>query len=110
VFRSGKRGQSVLHHGCLSELLGPHPPRLTTHVLPCLHMALTPPFNFFSFFEGGNFFFIGFGFAWLIAPGIFRGNCPLGNFKGRYAGRIGRHNWTTCSRSANIVISTTYYY
>jgi hypothetical protein len=27
---SGQRGQFVLHHGCLSELLGPHPPRLTT--------------------------------------------------------------------------------
>jgi hypothetical protein len=27
---SGKRGQFVMHHGCLSELLGPHPPRLTT--------------------------------------------------------------------------------
>ena len=37
-----------------------------------------------------NFFFFGFSFAWLIGPGIFRGNCPLGNFKGRYAGRIGR--------------------
>jgi hypothetical protein len=34
-----------------------------------------------------------FGFAWLIGPGIFRGNCPLGNFKGRYAGRIGRQDW-----------------
>jgi hypothetical protein len=36
---------------------------------------------------------IGFGFAWLIGPGIFRGNCPCGNFKGRYAGRIGRQDW-----------------
>ena len=27
---SGQRGQFVLHHGCLSELLGPNPPRLTT--------------------------------------------------------------------------------
>jgi hypothetical protein len=24
---------------------------------------------------------------------IFRGNCPFGNFKGRYAGRIGRQDW-----------------
>jgi hypothetical protein len=31
--------------------------------------------------------------AWLIGPGIFRGNCPCGNFKGRYAGRIGRQDW-----------------
>jgi hypothetical protein len=30
---------------------------------------------------------IGFGFAWLIGPGIFRGNCPLGSFKGRYIGK-----------------------
>jgi hypothetical protein len=37
---------------------------------------------------------IGFGFAWLIGPGIFRGNCPCGNFKGRYAGRIGRQDIT----------------
>jgi hypothetical protein len=29
----------------------------------------------------------------LIGPGIFRGNCPLGNFKGRYAGRIGKQDW-----------------
>ena len=29
---SGQRGQFVLHHGCLSELLGPHPPRLTTNL------------------------------------------------------------------------------
>jgi hypothetical protein len=28
--------------------------------------------------------------VWLIGPGIFRGNCPFGSFKGRYAGRIGR--------------------
>jgi hypothetical protein len=26
-------------------------------------------------------------------PDIFRGNCPLGDFKGRYAGRISRQNW-----------------
>jgi hypothetical protein len=26
----GKRGQFVMHHGYLSELLGPHPPRFTT--------------------------------------------------------------------------------
>jgi hypothetical protein len=31
--------------------------------------------------------------VWLIGPGIFRGNCPFGSFKGRYAGRIGRQNW-----------------
>ena len=36
---------------------------------------------------------IGFGFAWLIGPGIFRGNCLCGNFKGRYAGRIGGQDW-----------------
>jgi hypothetical protein len=36
-----------------------------------------PPFNFFFFSEGNNFFLIGFSFAWLIGPGIFRGNCPL---------------------------------
>jgi hypothetical protein len=28
-----------------------------------------------------------------LLPGIFRGNCPFGNFKGRYAGRIGRQDW-----------------
>jgi hypothetical protein len=44
-------------------------------------------------FFRGQFFFFGFSFAWLIGPGIFRGNCPLGNFRGRYAGRIGRQNW-----------------
>jgi hypothetical protein len=50
--------------------------------------------NIKIFFLGGKFFFFfGFSFAWLIGPGIFRGNCPLGNFKGRYAGRIGRQNW-----------------
>ena len=37
--------------------------------------------------------FFGFNFAWLIGPGIFRGNCPLGSFKGEYAGRIGRQKW-----------------
>jgi hypothetical protein len=42
--------------------------------------------------EGDKFFVIGFGFAWLIGPGIFRGNCPFGNFKGRYADRIGRQD------------------
>jgi hypothetical protein len=31
--------------------------------------------------------------AWPIGPDIFRGNCPLGDFKGRYAGRISRQNW-----------------
>jgi uncharacterized Zn-finger protein len=35
----------------------------------------------------------------LIGPGVFRGNCPLGNFKGRYAGRIGRHNWKSLNLS-----------
>ena len=30
ISRSGKRGQFVLHYGCPSELLGPHPPRFTT--------------------------------------------------------------------------------
>jgi hypothetical protein len=36
-------------------------------------------------FFRGQFFFFGFSFVWLIGPGIFRGNCPVGNFKGRYA-------------------------
>ena len=44
----------------------------------------------------GEFFFFFYLFCskvvWLIGPGIFRGNCPFGGFKGRYAGRIGRQN------------------
>ena len=27
---SGQRGQFLVHHGCSSEPLGPHPPRFTT--------------------------------------------------------------------------------
>jgi hypothetical protein len=46
-----------------------------------------------KFFFRGEFFFFGFSFAWLIGPGIFGGNCPLGNFKGKYAGRFGRQSW-----------------
>jgi hypothetical protein len=46
-----------------------------------------------NFFLGANFFFFGFSFAWLIGPGIFRGKCPLANFKGKYAGRFGRQSW-----------------
>jgi hypothetical protein len=30
---------------------------------------------------------------WLTGPGILGGNCPLGNFKGKYAGRVGRQDW-----------------
>jgi hypothetical protein len=41
-----------------------------------------------NFFE---FFFV-FNFVWLTGPGIFGGNCPKGNFKGKYAGRVGRQD------------------
>jgi hypothetical protein len=34
-----------------------------------------------------------FNFVWLTGPGIFGGNCQYGNFKGKYAGRVGRQDW-----------------
>ena len=58
-----------------------------------LSKIATPPLKFF-FLKGAICFFFGFSFAWLIGPGIFRGN-----FKGRYAGRINRQNWKSLNFS-----------
>jgi hypothetical protein len=37
---------------------------------------------------------------------VFSGEIPLGNFKGRYAGRIGRQNWKSLNFSRDKKKST----